>query len=94
MTKFRATSIASLLYLGRLRQVEGNVVAEEVMVRGRLIGSVRALKVMLQSTVMLKATSSTRNSFSSRARTLKASSRVPQRLRYRPRQSSRCRTTP
>ena len=38
------------LVLGETAQVEGNVVAEEVMVRGRLIGSARALKVMLQST--------------------------------------------
>jgi len=32
------------------KKLEGNVVAQEVMVRGRLIGSVRAQKVMLQST--------------------------------------------
>jgi len=38
------------LVLGENAQLEGNVVAEDVMVRGRLIGSVRALKVMLQST--------------------------------------------
>lgn len=31
-------------------QLKGGVVAEDVMVRGRLIGSVRALRVMLQST--------------------------------------------
>ena len=37
------------LVLGENAQLEGNVVAEDVMVRGRLIGSVRALKVMLQS---------------------------------------------
>ena len=38
------------LVLGENAQVEGNVVAEDVMVRGRLIGSVRALNVMLQAT--------------------------------------------
>jgi cytoskeletal protein CcmA (bactofilin family) len=38
------------LVLGENAQLEGNVVAEDVMVRGRLIGSVRAQKVMLQST--------------------------------------------
>jgi cytoskeletal protein CcmA (bactofilin family) len=38
------------LVLGENAQLEGNVVAEDVMVRGRLIGSVRAHKVILQST--------------------------------------------
>src|SRR5512134_2079947 len=38
------------LVLGENAQLEGNVVAEDMMVRGRLIGSVRALKVVLQST--------------------------------------------
>ena len=38
------------LVLGENAQLEGSVVAEDVMVRGRLIGSVRALRVMLQST--------------------------------------------
>jgi cytoskeletal protein CcmA (bactofilin family) len=37
------------LVLGENAQIEGNVVAEDVMVRGRLIGSVRALRVKLQS---------------------------------------------
>ena len=37
------------LVLGENAQLEGSVVAEDVMVRGRLIGSVRALRVMLQS---------------------------------------------
>ena len=37
------------LVLGENAQLEGSVVAEDVMVRGRLIGSVRALKVTLQS---------------------------------------------
>jgi Polymer-forming cytoskeletal len=38
----------------RNAQVEGSVVAEDVMVRGRLIGSVRALRVMLQSTAYVE----------------------------------------
>ena len=38
------------LVLGENAQLKGGVVAEDVMVRGRLIGSVRALRVMLQST--------------------------------------------
>ena len=33
-----------VLVLGENAELEGNVVAEDVMVRGRLIGSVRALK--------------------------------------------------
>ena len=37
------------LVLGENAQLEGNVVAEDVMLRGRHIGSVRALRVMLQS---------------------------------------------
>ena len=37
------------LVLGETAQLEGSVVAEDVMVRGGLIGSVRALRVMLQS---------------------------------------------
>jgi cytoskeletal protein CcmA (bactofilin family) len=37
------------LVLGENAQLEGSVVAEEVLVRGRLIGSVRALRVTLQS---------------------------------------------
>ena len=69
------------LVLGENAQVEGSVVAEDVMVRGRLIGSVRALRVMLQSTATSKATSSTRVFPLNRARTLKAS-RVPRTIRY------------
>src|SRR6478672_5027588 len=38
------------LVLGENAQLKGGVVAENVMIRGRLIGSVRALRVMLQST--------------------------------------------
>src|SRR6476619_4670624 len=37
------------LVLGENAQLEGSVVAEDVMVRGRLIGSIRALRVTLQS---------------------------------------------
>ncbi len=37
------------LVLGETAQLEGSVVVEDVIVRGRLIGSVRALRVMLQS---------------------------------------------
>jgi len=37
------------LVLGENAQLEGGVVAEDVMVRGRLIGSIRALRVTLQS---------------------------------------------
>ena len=37
------------LVLGENAQLEGSVIAEDVMVRGRLIGSVRALRVTLQS---------------------------------------------
>ena len=37
------------LVLGVNAQLDGDVVAEDVIVRGRLTGSVRALRVMLQS---------------------------------------------
>ena len=37
------------LVLGESAQLEGSVVAEDLMVRGRLIGSVRALRVTLQA---------------------------------------------
>ena len=37
------------LVLGENSNVEGNVVAEDVVIRGRLIGSVQALRVTLQS---------------------------------------------
>ena len=49
MAEFKAIHCVALV-LGENARLEGNVVAEEVMVRGRLIGSVRALRVMLQST--------------------------------------------
>jgi cytoskeletal protein CcmA (bactofilin family) len=37
------------LVLGENSQLEGGVIAEDVVLRGRLIGSVRALRVTLQS---------------------------------------------
>jgi cytoskeletal protein CcmA (bactofilin family) len=37
------------LVLGKNSQLEGSVVAEDVVIRGRLIGSVRALRVTLES---------------------------------------------
>jgi cytoskeletal protein CcmA (bactofilin family) len=42
------------LVLGENAQLKGGVVAEDVRVRGRLIGSVRALRVMLQSRAHVK----------------------------------------
>ncbi len=35
--------------LGENAQLEGSVIAEDVVIRGRLIGSVRAIRVTLQS---------------------------------------------
>ena len=37
------------LVLGENAQLEGNVVAEDVMVRGRIVGSIRARRVSLQA---------------------------------------------
>ena len=37
------------LVLGENSEIEGNVVAEDVVIRGRLIGSVRGVRVILQS---------------------------------------------
>ena len=37
------------LVLGENSNVEGNVTADDVVIRGRLIGSVRAIRLMLQS---------------------------------------------
>jgi cytoskeletal protein CcmA (bactofilin family) len=37
------------LVLGETAKLEGNVTAEDVVIRGRLIGSVRALRITLQS---------------------------------------------
>jgi cytoskeletal protein CcmA (bactofilin family) len=42
------------LVLGENAQLKGSVVAEDVMVRGRLVGSLRALRVMLQSKANVK----------------------------------------
>jgi cytoskeletal protein CcmA (bactofilin family) len=63
------------LVLGENAQLEGNVVAEDVMVRGRLIGSVGALKVMLQSTAHVEG-NLVHKSLADTARILRAS-RVP-----------------
>lgn len=38
------------LVLGENSEIEGNVVAEDIVIRGRLIGSVRGVRVILQST--------------------------------------------
>jgi cytoskeletal protein CcmA (bactofilin family) len=38
------------LVLGENSNVEGNATADDVVIRGRLIGSVRAIRLMLQST--------------------------------------------
>ena len=38
------------IVLGENSSVEGSVAADEVVIRGRLIGSVRAFRLMLQST--------------------------------------------
>jgi cytoskeletal protein CcmA (bactofilin family) len=65
------------LVLGENAQLEGNVVAEDVMVRGRLIGSVRALKVMLQSTAHVEGNLVHKSPPLNTARILRAS-RVPQ----------------
>jgi cytoskeletal protein CcmA (bactofilin family) len=45
---------AVALVVGENAQIEGNVVAEEVLIRGRLIGCVRALKVVLQATAKVE----------------------------------------
>src|SRR6476646_12192211 len=42
------------LVLGENAQLKGGVVAKDVMIRGRLIGSVRALRVILQSTAYVE----------------------------------------
>ena len=38
------------LVLGESSEIEGNVVAEDVVIRGRVIGSIRGVRVTLQST--------------------------------------------
>src|SRR5512140_1013395 len=59
------------LVLGENAQLKGGVVAEDVMVRGRLIGSVRALRVMLQSTSHVEGNLVTRVSPLNKARILR-----------------------
>ena len=58
MEKFRAVQCSACAgrerclpsaHMGENAQLDGDVVAEDVIVRGRLTGSVRALRVMLQS---------------------------------------------
>ena len=38
------------LVVGESSEIEGNVVAEDVVIRGRVIGSIRGLRVILEST--------------------------------------------
>ena len=73
------------LVLGENAQLEGSVIAEDVMVRGRLIGSVRALRVTLQSKSHVEGNLFHKVWPLSRAPILKAS-RAPRRIRYRPAQ--------
>ena len=61
--------------LGEKAHLKGSVIAEDVMVRGRLIGSVRAHKVMLQSTAHVEG-NLVHKSLADTARILRAS-RVP-----------------
>jgi cytoskeletal protein CcmA (bactofilin family) len=49
MAMSMATSLASPFVLGESATLEGNVTAEDVVIRGRLVGSVKALRVTLQS---------------------------------------------
>ena len=42
------------LVLGESSEIEGNVVAEDVVIRGRVIGSIRGLRVILESTCHLE----------------------------------------
>ena len=67
------------LILGESANVEGNVTADDVVIRGRLIGSIRALRVMLQATATSKVISSNRNSLWSKERILRAG-RVTRRI--------------
>ena len=69
------------LVLGEKAQLEGNVVAENVMVRGRLIGSVRALTVCCNPRPASKLSCFIRVSPLSRAPILKASP-IRRRIRY------------
>ena len=52
------------LVLGEDSSIEGNVEAEDVLVRGHLIGSVKALRVMLQSTAHVEGDLSHQNGLS------------------------------
>jgi len=45
------------LLVGEAAQIEGNVVAEEVVIQGRVVGAVRAAGVVLQRRAMLRANS-------------------------------------
>lgn len=45
------------LLVGEAAQIEGNVVAEEVVIQGRVVGAVRAAGVVLQAQAMLRANS-------------------------------------
>ena len=77
------------LVLGETAQLEGNVVAQDVIVRGRLIGSVRALRVTLEvPSPRRRLTSFTRVSPLNRARILKATP-TPRWTRYHPAQKFR-----
>jgi cytoskeletal protein CcmA (bactofilin family) len=44
------------LVLGENSEIEGNVVAEDVVIRGRLIGAVRGLRVYCNPPATLRAT--------------------------------------
>ena len=65
------------LVLGESATLEGNVTAEDVVIRGRLIGSVRGLRVTLQSMSMSRATSIIKVSRSSRVPISRADRAVP-----------------
>jgi cytoskeletal protein CcmA (bactofilin family) len=56
------------LTIGDKSQIEGSVVAEEVVIRGRLVGSVHASKVTLHSRCHVEGEVSIGDSPSSRAR--------------------------
>ena len=75
------------LVLGETARLEGSVVAEDVMVRGHLIGSVRALRVMLQSQAHVEG-NLFHNSLSIEQGTHFEGEFVPQRTRYQPAQKS------
>ncbi len=63
----------SHVIVGPTALITGNVLAEEVIVRGHVVGSVRSKRVMLQSTSESKATSTISRCRSSRAPCLRAS---------------------